>query len=261
MKFTLDARTLDGGEQVVAVILDTSRLGRIDPASLTTGTFTVHAKATSPIPLAPGDQIFSEYDLDRPVTRARLDRHGDIVLDLSYAEGQLGGGTLGYIASKGRNVQLDLVYTITQNKPIAVRHGAYTIKKFVQGRLSNPEVDAFGYRTSGSGMKIGSTPAGTGGGRSSSGCTVAVRVPRCRTTTTTTRPRCGPTAVRSASPLRRPSGSSAVRTSWRRRARRSGSRTGTGSRRRSPRSSVIWPAATRSTAGVSMWSVAATAVT
>ncbi|MFD0525949.1 prolyl oligopeptidase family serine peptidase [Paractinoplanes durhamensis] len=153
MKFTLDARTLDGGEQVVAVILDTSRLGRIDPASLTTGTFTVHAKATSPIPLAPGDQIFSEYDLDRPVTRARLDRHGDIVLDLSYAEGQLGGGTLGYIASKGRNVQLDLVYTITQNKPIAVRHGAYTIKKFVQGRLSNPEVDAFGYRTSGSGMK------------------------------------------------------------------------------------------------------------
>ena len=77
----------------------------------------MHAKATSPIPIAAGDQIFSEYDLDRPVTAARLDRRGNIVLDLSYAEGQVGGGTLGYILSKGRNVRLDLVYTITQNAP------------------------------------------------------------------------------------------------------------------------------------------------
>jgi predicted esterase len=151
--FTLDARTLDGGEQVVAVTLNTRRLGRIDPASLTTGTFTVHAKATSPIPIAPGDQIFSEYDLDRAVTAVRVDRHGDIVLDLSYAEGQLGGGTLGYIVSVGRNVQLDLTYTITQNAPVTV-HGRPTVfTEFVQGRLSNPEVDAFRYRISGSGMK------------------------------------------------------------------------------------------------------------
>jgi predicted esterase len=152
--FTLDARTLDGGEQVVAVTLDTHRLGRIDERSLTTGTFTVHAKATSPIPIAPGDQIFSEYDLDRAVTAVRVDRHGDIVLELSYAEGQLGGGTLGYIVSAGRNVQLDLTYTITQNAPFTVRgHQPLTITDFVQGRLSNPEVDAFRYRISGSGMK------------------------------------------------------------------------------------------------------------
>jgi len=152
--FVLNAETLDGGEQVTAVTLGTARLGPIDPASLTTGTFSVHAKATSPIPIAPGDQIFSEYDLDRVVTAARLDRHGNIVLELSYAEGQLGGGTLGYILSKGRNVQLDLVYTITQNSPIALRHGRpVTISGFRQGRLSNPEVDAFSYHISGSGMK------------------------------------------------------------------------------------------------------------
>ena len=114
----------------------------------------MHAKATSPIPIAPGDLIFSEYDLDRPVTAVRLDRRGNIVLDLSYAEGQVGGGTLGYIVSKGRNVQLDLVYTITQNAPIALRnHRSITISSFVQGRLSNPEVDAFSYHISGSGMK------------------------------------------------------------------------------------------------------------
>jgi predicted esterase len=152
--FTLNAVTLDGGEQVTSVTLRTGRLGRIDPASLTTGTFSVHAKATSPIPIAPGDQILSEYDLDRTVTAVRLDHHGNIVLDLSYAEGQVGGGTLGYIVSKGRNVRLDLVYTITQNSPIVVRgHWPVTIMEFVQGRLSNPEVDAFSYHISGSGLK------------------------------------------------------------------------------------------------------------
>src|SRR5215212_2656154 len=113
--FTLNAEVLDGGEQVTSITLDTARLGPIDPASLSTGTFSVHAKATSPIPIAAGDQIFSEYDLDRPVTAARLDHRGNIVLHLSHAEGQLGGGTLGYILSRGRNVRLDLVYTITQN--------------------------------------------------------------------------------------------------------------------------------------------------
>ncbi|MCU7724977.1 prolyl oligopeptidase family serine peptidase [Actinoplanes sp. KI2] len=148
--FVLNAETLDGGEQVIAVTLDTGRLGPIDPASLTTGTFSVHAKATSPIPIAPGDQIFSEYDLDRTVTAARLDRHGNIVLELSYAEGQLGGGTLGYILSKGRNVRLDLTYTITQNAPLRRRHGGpVTIGGFVQGRLANPEVDAFSYHVGG----------------------------------------------------------------------------------------------------------------
>nr|WP_221375067.1 prolyl oligopeptidase family serine peptidase [Actinoplanes polyasparticus] len=152
VRFTLGAETLDGGEQVTSVTLRTGRLGRVDPAGLTTGTFTVHAKATSPIPLAPGDLIFSEYDLDRTVTAARVGRDGDIVLDLAHAEGQIGGGTLGYIVSRGRNVQLDLVYTITQNSPVVVRGRPVTFTSFEQGRLSNPEVDAFSYHTSGSGM-------------------------------------------------------------------------------------------------------------
>ena len=154
VRFTLNAEVLDGGEQVTSITLDTARLGPIDPASLTTGTFRVHAKATSPIPIAAGDQIFSEYDLDRPVTAVRLDHWGNIVLDLAYGEGQVGGGTLGYIVGKGRNVVLDLVYTITQNTPIALRNRrSMTIARFVQGELSDPEVDAFSYHISGSGMK------------------------------------------------------------------------------------------------------------
>jgi predicted peptidase len=167
--FTLNAEVLDGGEQVTSITLNTARLGPINPASLTTGTFSVHAKATSPIPLAPGDLIFSEYDLDRPVTAIRLDHRGNIVLDLRYAEGQVGGGTLGYIVSKGRNVQLDLVYTITQNAPIAMRNDrSITIASFVQGRLSNPEVDAFSYHVSGSGMKYRLYSPTQGGGHTRS---------------------------------------------------------------------------------------------
>src|SRR5689334_1657175 len=65
--FRLNAEVLDGGEQVTSITLNTARLGPIDAASLTTGTFSVHAKATSPIPVAADDLIFSEYDLDRPV--------------------------------------------------------------------------------------------------------------------------------------------------------------------------------------------------
>src|SRR3954462_1652036 len=87
VRFTLDAEVLDGGEQVTSITLHTARLGRIDPASLTTGTFRVHAKATSPIPVAAGDQIFREYDLDRPVTAVRLEDWANIVLELAYGEG------------------------------------------------------------------------------------------------------------------------------------------------------------------------------
>src|SRR3954471_18400011 len=154
VRFTLNAQVLDGGEQVTSITLHTARLGPIDPASLTTGTFRVHAKATSPIPVAPGDQIFSEYDLDRPVTAVRLDDWGNIVLELAHGEGQVGGGTLGYIVGKGRNVLLDLVYTITQNTPIVLRNRrSMTIARFVQGELSDPEVDAFSYHISRSGIK------------------------------------------------------------------------------------------------------------
>ncbi|MBN6040283.1 prolyl oligopeptidase family serine peptidase [Amycolatopsis sp. 195334CR] len=150
-RFVLDADTLDGGEQVTSLTLDTSRLGPIDPASLTPGTFGVHAKATSPIDTG-GQNV--GYDLDRAVTAARLDRRGNIVLELSHAEGQPGGGTLGYVGSKGRNVRLDLVYTITQHSPFRLRHGKpVTLTRFTQGKLANPEVDAFTHHASRSGMK------------------------------------------------------------------------------------------------------------
>jgi len=147
VRFTLNARTLDGGEQVTSLTLRTAGLGRILPASLTADTFSVHVRATNPI----GDVL--AYEVDRDVTTARLDSDGNIVLELRTAEGQVGGGTLGYLVSLGRNIQLDLDYTITQNTPLRLRSGRnLRFTRFVQGELSNPEVDRFGYAVSASGM-------------------------------------------------------------------------------------------------------------
>lgn len=169
--FTLNAEVLDGGEQVTSLTLRTGRLGPIDPAGLTPTTFGVHARASSPFPVPAGETIQGEYDLDRTVTAVRLDHRGDIVLELSHGEGQAGGGTLGYLAAEGRNVMLDLTYTLTQHAPLARRrHRPLVIDTFVQDpRLSDPEVDAFSAHVSGSGMKYRLyTPADPHSSRSSS---------------------------------------------------------------------------------------------
>jgi len=136
----------------------------IDPASLTTSTFKVHAKATSPIPVIPPDLIFSEYDLDRAVTGARLE-HGKIIVDLATTDGVTGGGTLGYIVSIGRNVLLNLVYTITQTAPLTLRnHASLTIPGFTQGKLVDAEVDVYSHHVSNDGMKYRLFAPTQGGG-------------------------------------------------------------------------------------------------
>lgn len=149
--FDLNARVLDSGEQVTSVTLDTSRLRGIDPSSLTTSTFTVHAKSTSPVPITGTEAIYSLYDEDRVVTGVSLQR-GRIVIDLKHGYGVTGASTLGYLAVAGRNVLLDLTYTITQNSPIKVRGADVTLTAFTQGRLVSPEVDAFAYGVSKAGL-------------------------------------------------------------------------------------------------------------
>ena len=111
---------LDGGEQVTSLTLDTSAFGMIDPASLTTSTFRVHAKATNPIAVATGDLVFTEYNLDRVDTGAMIE-HGKIILDLATTDQVTGGGTLAYLNNEARNVLMTLVYTITQTAPLKLR--------------------------------------------------------------------------------------------------------------------------------------------
>lgn len=161
--FTLNAVVLDGGEQIVSVTLHTAGLGNIDPASLKLDTFKVHAKATSPIPIDPGDLIFNEHDTDREVTKATIDQRGNITLEL-FTLDRTTPGSLGYILLKGTNVELDLVYTITQLKPLKLRNRRnLVISAFKQGKKSNPEVDAFTYGESKGGMKYRLfTPANNG---------------------------------------------------------------------------------------------------
>ncbi len=149
----LNARVLDGGEQVVSVTLRTADLGEIDAASLSTQTFSVHARAESPVPLGAGDVLYSPYDLDRQVTGVRV-VDGDIVVDLAFGEGMPGTATLGYLVPAGRNVPLVLSYTVAQQVPFRLADGSsVTLDSFVQGDLLDPEVDAFSARTSATGLK------------------------------------------------------------------------------------------------------------
>ncbi len=162
--FVLNASTLDDFETITSVTIDTSGLAPIAAESLTVGTFSVHALGTSPLPVAPDDVFYREYDLDREVTAARLDADGNIVLDLHYGVDELGCASLGFIGSKGM-VRLDLTYTVTQNSPLAGLDGEpLTITRFEPGPLVNAEVDAFSHHVSDAGVKyrLFTPTAGTG---------------------------------------------------------------------------------------------------
>ena len=140
--FTLNAKVLDSGQQIVSLTINTSKL-RIKASSLNTGTFGVHVKATNPTSSL-ASQFFSEYDVDRTVTGVHLDRHGRIVVELAHGFGVAGASTLGWANDVGRNVVLDLAYTVTQKSPIMLRNGqAYTLPALTQGRVVDPEVDAY----------------------------------------------------------------------------------------------------------------------
>ncbi len=161
--FTLNATVLDGGEQVTSVTLDTSALGPIDPSSLTTSTFTVHAKAR--IPWSTTDTVYTQYDVDRIVTAATLD-HGKIVLDLQTIDQTTLGGTLGYLLRGGRNVLMNLTYTITQTVPLTLlNHNSLMLPGFSQSDLVDPEVDAYSYHKSADGMNYRLYSPIQGGGR------------------------------------------------------------------------------------------------
>ncbi|MGO1975577.1 MAG: prolyl oligopeptidase family serine peptidase [Brachybacterium tyrofermentans] len=144
--FTLDAEVLDGGEQIVSVTIDATRRGGLPTGELPTSTFTVHARGTNPLT---GEVA---YDVERPITAVSADHRGRITVELEHGNGVEGAGTLGWMGDAGRNVQLDLEYTITQNEPLPLHgKGVPQISSFVQGDLVSPEVDAFSSHVSASG--------------------------------------------------------------------------------------------------------------
>lgn len=150
VKFTLDATTLDGGEQITSLTLDTSCFEGIDPASLSTGTFLVHAKSESPVTLS--GLSFGIYDVDRVVTGVQLKRD-KIVISLENGPTAVGAGTLIYNVPSARNIRAILTYTITQKLPIALRKGGtLTLPALTQGTIKNAEVDAYKYAKSKDGM-------------------------------------------------------------------------------------------------------------
>jgi predicted peptidase len=156
------AEVLDSGEQVTSLVVSSPALSRAERSSLTPSTFAVHVTATNPLT---GEVA---YEQDRAVTAASWTRRGEIDLGLAHGWGVAGGDTLQYMGSHGRNVVLDLDYTITQVEPLRGRSGggAVALGPFRQGRLSDPEVDAFSSHVTASGLNYRLfSPAGGGGRR------------------------------------------------------------------------------------------------
>jgi len=153
----LNAEVLDSGEQVVSLTLRSTDLAPVHPDSLTTDTFAVQVRATSPL-----DGSLA-YEQDRVVTAARWQRK-DVILELEHGWGVDGGSTLLY--TSGRNVMLDLEYTLTQVEPLQHRgtRGPVELGPFVQGELLSPEVDAFSHHQVPDGLKYRLfTPSARGG--------------------------------------------------------------------------------------------------
>lgn len=151
--FSLDAKVIDGGQQIVSVTLETSRY-RINPKSLNVNSFRVHAKGTNPYQTLNPARVMGTYDQYRTVTDVRLDKDGDIVLSLVSGEDAPAAFTFGWAADESRNIMLDLDYEVTQRLPIALRNG----KKLQFSRLSqravvDPEVDAFTAGETADGLK------------------------------------------------------------------------------------------------------------
>ena len=139
VRFSLNAQVLDGGEQVTSITLNTARLGPIDPASLTTGTFTVHAKATSPIPIAADDAHLQRvrprpHGDRRPARPPRQHR--------ARPEPRRGPDRRRHPRlhrEQEPQRQLDLAYTITQNAPIVLRnHRSITIRTSCRAGCRTP---------------------------------------------------------------------------------------------------------------------------
>jgi predicted esterase len=143
--FSLNAKVLDGGQQIVSLTIRTGRLG-IKASSLSTSTFSVKATGTNPYTSLDPATVFGTFkDVQRTVTGVHLDRQGNIVIDLAYGFTTPGAFTFAWANSEQRNIMLDLTYSITQNQPVKLWGGKdYTFSALKQGRVMDPEVDAFG---------------------------------------------------------------------------------------------------------------------
>lgn len=144
--FALNAKVLDGGQQIVSLTIKTGRLP-IKASSLSTSTFSVKATGANPYTsLAPATVFGTFENVSRTVTGVHLDRQGNIVVDLAYGFTTPGAFTFAWANSEQRNIMLDLTYTVTQNQPVKLWGGTdFTFASLKQGRVVDPEVDAFGY--------------------------------------------------------------------------------------------------------------------
>lgn len=147
--FDLHCEVLDSGEQVTSLVIDATRRGRLLAGDALPSTFSVSVRGTNPVSGA------VVVDTERTVTAVTVDRAGTVTITLEHGYGVEGASTLDYLADEGRNVQLDLEYTVLQHSPLPANGkgaGSAWLGELTQGDLVSPEVDAFTSHVTDSGM-------------------------------------------------------------------------------------------------------------
>ena len=161
--FILNGQVFDYGQNIVSVEIGNGNLKNVDEKSLDVNTFKIHAKGELPKnegkdifpPLDDNTKAFGLFDTEREITKVYVNSKGNIVLDLKFGQNLTGAGTLAYLTGEvNRNVLLDLIYNVTQNKEYRLKDGTIIDKNSVykQGKVVDKEADAFVSLTSVNGI-------------------------------------------------------------------------------------------------------------
>ena len=105
----------DAGQVVSKVVIDYGATRKV--TNVDEGTFKVHVKGTNPEGYnVPADEIsYNAKELDRTIVKVEVKgQYVTLYMDMNE------GATLTYLATGGRNIPLDIEYTITQVKPVTL---------------------------------------------------------------------------------------------------------------------------------------------
>ena len=110
----LYGRVEDNGQAIYKAVIDYDNVKVVDPK---VEDFTVHVKATTEGKRDADDTAYGDFDKDRKIVK--VESKGNQV-EIYFDEADGAAGTLSYLAKGARNIPSDIIYTITQNNPLAL---------------------------------------------------------------------------------------------------------------------------------------------
>lgn len=147
--FTVITKVFEYSQDVIAVAIDAG--AEVDGSTIDAETFSVAAKHINPT------NGSAAFDGAKVVTKAYVNKESSItdnapasgrfiILELEHGYNLRGASTLTFLFPAFRNIVLDLVYSVTQNKAFKLAGGSSaTIESFRQVGVDNLIVDDFAY--------------------------------------------------------------------------------------------------------------------